>query len=223
MGNNKWVNAADLRFVENKVFVADEVKGQIDWRLRRNVEIVPCDYQDSEKCASVVLDMKPEKSSLPKLTFSWNWLVFISVKTEEEKEALLNAGFDIATREDGASTYGLVVDRRHITWCNFRRYGWSATPDEAGEHGYAVASEIYANGPTLIGAKSERDVIRDAMVASWTLLLTKELPGYFNSHEVQMMIERLFDDAIANTSQHATTREATPDEGWSKFKRTIKE
>lgn len=214
--NNKSFSSTQVSMKDGKVTVTHEDG--------RETTIIAGDYSSSEKGASVTLDLADKR--LPKMNFGWNPQVRIEIPNSDEAARIATMGFEITSYEDRGtksySAYGTASYRQGLTWCNFRRYGWCAAGGESAEHGYCMAEQTYANGPTLHGAKTERDVIRDSMVASWTgLFLGDHLPAFFNTDEVQEMVECLFDDAMQNVTEHARPRPRAEDKHeFSKIKRT---
>ncbi len=97
---------------------------------------------------------------------------------------------------------------RHIWLCNFRRYGWAWTDEEAGEHGYAYGI-TYANSelPIFHLATTPETVIRDSLIATWAQLLNVErleFALHFNAHNVHELLAWLYEDAVRNQTAHAT-------------------
>ena len=159
------------------------------------------------RTGEAVLDMS---LGLPKLRMSWQKGYNLFCLTEEQAISLEAAGIAVKREQDGERTarsaFVMEKARSHVVLCNFRRYSWSWTPEEAGEFGYCVGP-CYANGLDLTFlADSRKDVVRDTLVQCWAEMKADIGGGFaetFQCQAVSALLRRLLDDALENTSPHA--------------------
>ena len=146
-------------------------------------------------------------SGLPAIHFSWRQQHQLWDLTKEQAADLKKLGFDVQPSYDKEylCAYGVETETSHIWLCNFRRYGWAWSPDEKGEqcYGHGVT---YANSelPITFIADTKELVVRDSLVATWAKLVGGDLPGFFNTAEVHVLLRDLLSDALKNMSDHAT-------------------
>lgn len=154
-----------------------------------------------------VVMMDGGDDSLPRIQFRWQQKHSFYDLSTSERMALAAAGFKVEETEMNGKKTGwdcTVLEKRErtLTLCNFRRYGWAYTFEEAGEYGYGYGV-TYANG-NVFRAPDAQTVIRDALVATWTEMQAKKhLPRDFDTAEVQGLLLELLEDAYAHVSQHA--------------------
>lgn len=164
-----------------------------------------------EETAKVHLDMT---GSLPRIRFTWRPVFTYYRPTEDESTALEAAGF-VAEKSSSDGRKFFSLQQKHaitVTFCNFRRYGWSYSTDPAGKHGYC-RGVTYANAelPLHFLCGTPDEVIRDSLVATWAELKADfhdfHFTAIFGTMVVSALIKRLYDDAVAHATRHATARQ----------------
>jgi hypothetical protein len=170
----------------------------------------PFEYETTGR---IVLDMDSEH--LPTIQFSWQKGWNLYCLTEEQAAKLEAAGFPCERRIEetygkpdkvAISAYIMEAERSFITLCNFRRYGWCWTREEAGKYGYCHGP-VYANGLDLhFLADNSRDVIRDTLVQCWAEMKASIGGGFsqtFQCAATSACLRRLLDEALEYPSEHA--------------------
>jgi hypothetical protein len=158
--------------------------------------------------AKVNLDMAPDASSLPKIHFEWNEQFNLFCLNEEEAKALTDAGFTLELKDGEKPNAFLQANAvSHVTFCNFRRYGWSWTNSPEGEYGYC-SGPVYANdmGAMTFLCMSPEDVVKMTLAQGWAQIVEQEgntFARIFNTHAVSMLLKELLDDALENLSRFA--------------------
>lgn len=148
------------------------------------------------------------KGELPRVHFSWRQEVFLFTEVEAEAGELIALGFPMKgevghSGQKSWCGYALAKPTSHLTFCNFRRYGWSWTPDCFGEHGYC-SGPVYANGRSFYSS-TPVEVVRDSFIEAWTEMRS-ELPSCFFTKEVYELLQWLLQDALEHISTHALVR-----------------
>jgi len=182
--------------------------------LLRNPEAYGvCRSFEFETTGRIVLDMN--SVHVPTIQFSWQkgWDLFCLTPAQASK--LEAAGFPCERRIEktygrpdrvAISTHIMEAQRSFITLCNFRRYGWCWTREEAGKYGYCHGP-VYANGLDLhFLADSSRDVIRDTLVQCWAEMKADIGGGFARTFQCQATsacLRRLLDEALEHASEHS--------------------
>lgn len=152
------------------------------------------------------------ESSLPRVCFSWQKRYYLGLTPEEA--AKLDTP-NILPSYEGRDffVWARKVHKgetrvKHVTFMNFRRYGWCTAPGFDAGGGYSGI--IYANGEDGgIPADSPEQVVRDTLVAAVAGLpacihkVPRELVYSAHAREA---FEFLLEDALVNISRHATPR-----------------
>lgn len=97
----------------------------------------------------------------------------------------------------------------HFWLCNFRRYGWSWTRDESGDHGYCYG-DVWPNGDSCLGYETPEQMIRGSFVRSWEGFMAKnKLPFGLSAYEpvIALPAMRLLNEALKNALAINTARQ----------------
>ena len=184
--------------MNNRMTLADVIKNPD--------QFTPCSYGAIAKTCRVELDKVGD--GLPTLSFFWKPEVNLYTEKPEEAEKLEAAGFVLEKKSDGRTYWtgnALCKQEVRVTFCNFRRYGWSWTEDPEGKHGYAEGP-TYANGKHFYSDDGHQ-LVRDSFIEAWTeMKVRRVIPVVFSRPEVFDAVTWLLDDALLHVTDYAFNR-----------------
>jgi len=180
-------------------------------------EAVAADHKFLNK---VTLFKSGGESSLPRVSFSWEVRHYLSLSADEASQ--LDTPHVQTSQNGGNFVWAREVRKgetvqKHVTLCNFRRYGWVWASGFNAEYSYCTGP-IYANRDDGgVSATSPEQIVRDTLIAALGMSVPSvgKIPGGLKSSVyAREALEWLLQDALNNMSDHANPKAFDYSKDW---------